>query len=50
MLTQTTTTPEFDRYRVFLIRSKLADDEYFVDSLQIATKILDLELAIFGTS
>jgi len=49
MLNQTT-TPEFDHYRVFLIRSKLADDDYFVDPLQIASKIIDLERAIFGSN
>ena len=50
MLSHTTTTPEFDHYRVFVIRSKIADDDYSIDSLQIAAKIIDLEHAIFGSN
>ena len=48
MLNQSPATPEFDPCRVDLIRTKLADDNYIVDTLQIADKIIDLELALSG--
>ena len=50
MYNQKPATPEFDLYRVDIIRAKLDDDDYTVDSLQIADKIIDLELALSGDS
>ena len=50
MLNQTPVASEFDLCRVDLIRTKLADDDYTVDSLQIADKIIDLELALSGNT
>ena len=50
MCNQKPATPEFDLYRVDLIRTKLDDDDYTVDSLQIAGKIIDLELALSGAT
>ena len=48
MLDQTSATPEFDPGRVDLIRTKLADNNYTVEPLKIADKIIDLELALSG--
>jgi anti-sigma28 factor (negative regulator of flagellin synthesis) len=48
MLNQTPVPPEFDPCRVDSIRTKLADNNYIVDTLQIADKIIDLELALAG--
>jgi anti-sigma28 factor (negative regulator of flagellin synthesis) len=50
MLNQTPATSEFDLCRVDSIRTRLADDDYTVDSLQIADKIIDLELALSGST
>jgi anti-sigma28 factor (negative regulator of flagellin synthesis) len=50
MLNQSPATPEFDIYRVESIRAKLAEDLYFVDTVQIASKIIDLELALSGAT
>ena len=50
MYKQKPATPEFDLYRIYLIRAKLAKDDYTVDSQQIADKIIDLELALSGAS
>ena len=50
MLNQTPVASEFDLCRVDLIRTKLAADDYTVDSLQIADKIIDLELALSGNT
>ena len=50
MCNQKPATPEFDLYRADIIRAKLDDDDYAVDSLQIADKIIDLELALSGNS
>ena len=50
MYNQKPATPEFDLYRVDLIRAKLDDDDYIVDTVQIADKIIDLELALSGAS
>ena len=50
MYNQKPATPEFDLYRIDIIRAKLDDDDYTVDSLQIADKIIDLELALSGDS
>jgi anti-sigma28 factor (negative regulator of flagellin synthesis) len=46
----TTTTSEEDINRIDSIRSQLSEDDYFVDSLQIADKIIDIELALAGSS
>ena len=48
MLNQTPAIPEFDTCRVDSIRTKLDDNNYLVDTLQIADKIIDLELALAG--
>ena len=48
MLNQTSSKPEFDPCRVDSIRAKLADNNYTVDTWQIADKIIDLELALSG--
>jgi anti-sigma28 factor (negative regulator of flagellin synthesis) len=48
MLNQTPATPEFDPCRVDSIRTRLADNNYTIDILQIADKIIDLELALSG--
>jgi anti-sigma28 factor (negative regulator of flagellin synthesis) len=50
MLNQKPAAPEFDLCRVDLIRAKLDHDDYIVDTLQIADKIIDLELALSGVS
>jgi anti-sigma28 factor (negative regulator of flagellin synthesis) len=46
----TTTTSEEDINRIDSIRTQLSEDDYFVDSLQIADKIIDIELALAGSS
>ena len=46
MLKQTTTKPEYDVKRIDSIRTQLNEDEYFVDSLQIADKFIDMEIAL----
>ena len=48
MLNQTPATPEVDLFRVDSIRTKLADNNYTVDTRQIADRIIDLELALSG--
>ena len=48
MQNQTPATPELDLCRVDYIRTKLADNNYTVDTLQIADKIIDIELALSG--
>jgi anti-sigma28 factor (negative regulator of flagellin synthesis) len=50
MYKQKAATAEFDLFRVDIIRAKLDADDYTVDSLQIADKIIDLELALSGAS
>lgn len=40
--------PEFDIHRINAIRNQLDEDEYTVDPQQIASKFIDLEVAIFG--
>jgi len=50
MLNQKPATQDLDQIRVDLVRSKLEDDDYIVDTLQIALKIIDLELALSGAS
>ena len=36
--------------RIDTIRSQLNEDDYFVDSLQIADRIIDIELALAGSN
>ena len=50
MLNLTPAAAEFDLNRVNQVRTKLEEDDYIVDSLQIADKIIDLELALSGDS
>ena len=50
MLNLTPAATEFDLNRVNQVRTKLEEDDYIVDSLQIADKIIDLELALSGDS
>jgi anti-sigma28 factor (negative regulator of flagellin synthesis) len=50
MLNQTTTTPEYDINRIDSIRTQLSEDDYFVDTLQIADKFIDMELALAGST
>ena len=50
MLKQTTTAPEYDVNRIDSIRTQLNEDEYFVDTLQIADKFIDLEIALAGNT
>ena len=46
MLKQTSAAPEYDINRIDSIRTQLNEDEYFVDTLQIADKFIDLERAL----
>ena len=48
MLNQKPAAPDLDLFRVDQIRSKLDDDDYIVDTMEIADKIIDLELALSG--
>jgi anti-sigma28 factor (negative regulator of flagellin synthesis) len=41
---------EYDLDRVNQVRTRLEDEDYTVDSLQIADKMIDLELALSGQS
>ena len=50
MLNQTGTTSEEQDSRIDSIRSLLSEDDYFVDSLQIADRIIDIELALAGNT
>ena len=50
MINQKPATPDLDLFRVDLIRAQLDDDDYIVDTLQIADKIIDLELALSGAT
>ena len=50
MLNLTPAAAEFDLNRVNQVRTKIEEDDYIVDSLQIADKIIDLELALSGDS
>ncbi len=50
MLNLTPAAAEFDLNRVNQVRTKLEEDEYIVDSLQIADRIIDLEMALSGQS
>ena len=46
MLNHKTTTPEYDINRIDSIRTQLNEDDYFVDTLQIADKFIDMEIAL----
>lgn len=48
MLNQTPTIPEYDISRIDSIRTQLNEDDYIVDNLQIADKIIDMEIALAG--
>ena len=50
MVNQTNTTPEYDVNRIDSIRTQLSDDDYFVDTLQIADKFIDMEIALASSS
>ena len=50
MLKQINNTPEEQQDRLDAIRLQLSEDDYFVDSLQIADKIIDIELALAGSN
>ncbi|MDX2457854.1 MAG: flagellar biosynthesis anti-sigma factor FlgM [Gammaproteobacteria bacterium] len=50
MLKETTTTPEYDASRIDSIRTQLNEDEYFVDTLQIADKFIDMEIALASST
>ena len=50
MLNLTPAAAEFDLNRVNQVRTKLEEDDYMVDSLQIADRIIDLEMALSGQS
>ena len=50
MLNLTPAAAEFDLNRVNQVRTKLEEDDYIVDSLQIADRIIDLEMALSGQS
>ena len=40
-------TPEIDSRRVQLLRTRIEDEAYTVNSRQIADKVMDLEAALF---
>lgn len=40
------TFPDIDDYRINVIRTRLDDDVYIVNTRQIADKIIDIELAL----
>ena len=50
MLNQTPTVPEYDIGRIDSIRTQLNKDDYIVDNLQIADKIIDMEIALAGST
>ena len=50
MLNLTPAAAEFDLNRVNQVRTKLEEDDYIIDSLQIADRIIDLEMALSGQS
>ena len=49
MLKKTHNTTEKVPDRIDEIRLQLSEDDYFVDSLQIADRIIDIELALAGS-
>lgn len=50
MLNQTPSTPEFDAHRVDDLRTQIDADDYNVDTLVVADKFIDLELALLGAT
>jgi anti-sigma28 factor (negative regulator of flagellin synthesis) len=50
MIKQTNNTAEERPDRIDAIRSQLSDDDYVVDSMQIADRIIDIELALAGSN
>ena len=50
MLNQTPTVPEYDISRIDSIRTQHNKDDYIVDNLQIADKIIDMEIALAGST
>ncbi len=50
MLNKANNTTEKVPDRIDEIRSQLSEDDYFVDSLQIADRIIDMELALAGSN
>ena len=50
MLNLTPVAAEFDLNRVNQVRTKLEEDDFIVDSLQIADRVIDIELALSGQS
>ena len=50
MLKKTNNTTEKVPDRIDEIRLQLSEDDYFVDSLQIADRIIDIELALAGSN
>jgi anti-sigma28 factor (negative regulator of flagellin synthesis) len=50
MSKQTNNTTEKVPDRIDTIRSQLNEDDYFVDSMQIADRIIDIELALAGSN
>ena len=49
MLKKTNNTTDAVPDRIDEIRLQLSEDDYFVDSLQIADRIIDIELALAGS-
>ena len=50
MSKQTNNTTEKVPERIDTIRSQLNEDDYVVDSMQIADRIIDIELALAGSN
>ena len=50
MLKQANNTTDEVPDRIDAIRLQLSEDDYFVDSLQIADRIIDIELALAGSN
>ena len=50
MLNEMQITPEIDVQRIDLIRARLDNDSFTVDSQHIADKIIDLEKALSGAT
>jgi anti-sigma28 factor (negative regulator of flagellin synthesis) len=46
MLKKLPKSPDIDSHRITIIRSKLDEDAYVVNSRQIADKIIDIEVAL----
>ena len=50
MLNLTPVAAEFDMNRVNQVRTKLEEDDFIVEILQIADRVIDIELALSGQS